>query len=569
MSVPNTDAFNHNVVGNDGVKPSWNPEGLWKIWAMHEIYRGEAGGYDTGGLTKPLWVANVLDYVEDVRTHETFQVSALPLDTLVPVLDPISRNAQSLTQRDILTIRGPGYGSADHKISIDDTVFPYRLDVSPFAMIRTVEARYAKIISGSIFGPHRVIGFMMTSVGDLIDDKIPLDLIADVNGVTNYHIKNVQVCYTNEKFKDGDVLTVVLYSAAGHALSENQLVVINTNFMRDGTAPREYIKTVYIESPYLSTSDPYELQLPLNWNNSSLNMIGVVEYQSGRKVRLPLDGRKFYLEGLQQLLSAIPGHNHNLMLKYALERDENTVHSVSSFSNTIAQPYRVKQIKINNSYTAKLYAFPRWDASIEGYRLTFFLVNLDRNQFVDVTPHVKYVSGTPLFDGHSYGVTQRLQVSLNLRDIFTTYKPFVHTQAFEVSLYGTPTTYRSPWTVRQSASDPTPYGSELLAEKSADGSTIRIDSGIDNYADWYDRLFKASNPLLSDGGNPSSYPAPTHFDIHIGKQVSTFPLSAWNLDLVVNGVLKNFINIDVVWKHVTPVSVMVVSVSSMILQPQE
>ena len=69
MSVPNTDAFNHNVVGNDGVKPSWNPEGLWKIWAMHEIYRGEAGGYDTGGLTKPLWVANVLDYVEEVRTH--------------------------------------------------------------------------------------------------------------------------------------------------------------------------------------------------------------------------------------------------------------------------------------------------------------------------------------------------------------------------------------------------------------------------------------------------------------------------------------------------------------------
>ena len=564
-----TDAFNHNVVGNDGVKPSWNPEGLWKIWAMHEIYLGEAGGYDAGGIIKPLWVPNVLNYVENVYTHETFQVTALPLDTLIPVLEPIVRNAQSLTQRDILTIRGPGYGSADHKISIDDTVFPYRLDVSPFAEIRTVEARYAKIISGSIFGPHRVIGFMLSSTGDLVDDKIPLDLIADVNGVTNYHIKNVQVCYTNETIKNGDVLTVVLYSAAGHALSENQLVVVNTNFMRDGTAPREYIKTVYIESPYLSTSDPFELQLPLNWNNSSLNMIGVVEYQSGRKVRLPIDGRKFYLEGLQQLLSAIPGHRHNLMLKYALERDENTIHSVSSFSNTIAQPYSVRQVKINNSYTIKLYAFPTWDASIAGYRLKFFLVNLDRNQFVNVTPHVRFVSGTPLFDGHSFGVTQRLQVSLNLRDVFTTFKPFVHTQAFEISLYGSPLTYRSPWTVRQSGSDPSAFGVDLHAVKSVDARTIRIDSNITDYDDWYARMFGSSNPLLSDAGNPLSYPEPTHFVVINGSQVAQFPITDWNKDLTILGTLTNYSNIDILWKHVNAITEMIISVSSLILQPHE
>lgn len=562
-----TDAFNHNVKGKDGVKPSWNPEGKWTTHGSHELYMGENGGRENGTVIVPLYVGNVLDYVENITTHELFQITALNLETLVPTLEPIVRVTKTLSTKDVLSAMGPGLGSSDHKITIDDTVFPYRLDVSPFIEIKSVEAHHAKIISGSTFGAHRIVGFLMTTTGELIDDNIPLDLIADVEGVVNYHIKNVRVCYTNEKFKNGDVLTVALYSSAGHLLSESQLVVVNSNFMRDSNAPRDYIKSVYIESPFLSPSNPFELEVPLGWNNSSINMIGIVEYQNGRKVPLPIDGRKFILEGLDQHLSSIAGHGYNLMLKYKLERGENTTHSLSGFSDHIPQPYRVRTINVNNSYTVKLAAFPVWDEITNSYRLRYFLTNLDRNQLLDVTSSVKPVAGSTPFNGYNFGSTQRLQVSLNLRDVFQTYKAYVHTQVMEVTLYGTPHDFTSPWTVKQSTMEPYPFGGNCYAKKVYEPLGLSLKADFTTKEAWLDAMFHRSYPLLSDSNNPGSHPTPTHFDVRIGSRSTQFPIDSWDKELVVIGALNNYASVDVIWKHKSVIEELVISVTSLIIQP--
>lgn len=562
-----SDSISHNVVGRDGVKPSWNPEANWKIWGLHEIFRGEEGSRELSGARIPLWVPNVLDYVENIYTHETFQVTELPQNTLVAKLEPIVRNANSLSEKDILSAMGPGLGASDHKIMIDDTVYPYRMDVSPFMEIRAVEAKYAKIVRGSTLGDHRVVGFIMGGNGQLIDDKIPLDLIRDVSGVVNYHQKNVRVCFTNEVLKNGDVLTVCLYSSSGNLLSENQLTVVLSNFMRDGNAPREYITGIQLESPYLSTSDPNELQLPLNWNNSSMNMVGVVNYQSGRKVRLPLDNDKFYLEGLHQHLSAIPGHPFNLTLKYALGPKENTVHDMSSFSKTIARNYRVRQVKVNNSYTVKIYAFPYWDQASSGYKLRFFIANLDRSIFMDVTGFVKFVAGTPVFNGQSFGTTQNLQVSLNLRDVFTTYKPFVHTQVIKVSLYGTPQDYRSPFLVQQANNELESFGTDIHAKRTIDGRSFTITSGFTTKEEWLEAMFHRSYPLTADSLNPTNYPTPTHMDIKIGNTTYTRLVDEWQDEFTIPGdILTTFPSVTVIWKQVNPSDTLVISGSQMILQ---
>lgn len=562
------DEINHpNVVGNDNVRPVWYPDGRWQTLALHQTWMGENGGRELNGVIVPLWVARVNDYVENVFTHETFQVTALD-ERFVPTLVPIVRNANTLTQKDILTTLGPGFGSADHKITIDTSVYPHRLDVSPFVRINAVEAKYAKIVRGSVFGEHQVIGFLMSPSGQLTNDKIPLDLIQEVAGVTNYQVKNIQTCYTNIKVLDGEPLGVALYSAAGNFLSESQLVAVNSGFMRDGTAPRDYIESVYIESPYLSPDNPFELHLPLNWNNTSLNMIGVVQYQSGRKVKLPIDERKFKLEGMNQLLSSIAGQTCDMVLKYALDRSENTVHSVNAFSNSIPQPYRCLVTKANNSYSVKLYAFPVWDTvSNNGYKLRFYLMNLDRDQFVEVTSAVKYVVGTPLFDGHLYGLTQRLQVSLNLRDVLTTYKPFVHTQAFEVSLYGTPDEFDAPWTVRQTNLDAKPYGTGLFAKRSVDGLTTDITCGYTKKEDWLERLFAESYPLLTDPRNESSHPTPSHFAVRAPNGSYTeFSVEEWNLKLALPGGTPVHTSLDVIWKYKNAGSEMLISTSSLIVQ---
>lgn len=568
--TPN-DAANHNVFGTDGVRPIWYPQGMWRTLAMHEVYLGKEGSRTIDGEVIPLYVANVLDYIEDVRTHITYQVVELPKtgpNALVPVYEPVVRNAGVLTSKDILVALGPGYGSADHKITIDDTVYPYRLDVSPFVCIRSVEAHYAKIIEGSTYtGNYKTVGFMLSSTGKLEDDKIPLDLIADVNGVTNYHIKNVRVSFCNTTYKNGDVLTLALYTKAGHLLSEHQLVVTNSNFMRDGTAPREYIKTVYMESPYLSETNPFELHIPMGWNNNSLNMMGVIEYKSGRKVKMPIDGNKFKLEGLQQVISTIAGHEYNLMLKYVLDVTENTVHDVSGWGKFIAQPYRVRVVKANNSYTVKLYAYPYWDAATVGYKLRFFVVNLDRNQFLDVTPVVKFVAGTPVFDGTKLGSVQQLRVSVNLKDIFSTYKPFIHTQLIDITLYGTPGDFEAPWTVKQSTDqDPTTYGNGLFAKKSPDSKSINISNGL-SFDEWKLRMFDQTYPLLSDTSNVKSYPEATDFEIRNGTSRSEYHIEKWNENLPIKGQIKVHNNIEVIWKHKTPTEEMILSVSSFIIQP--
>lgn len=561
-----SDSINHpNVIGNDGVRPAWHPDGGWRILALHQTWLGENGGIDIGGQIVPLYVARVNDYLENVFTHETFQVKSLD-ERFVPTYEPIVRNANSLSQKDMLTALGTSFGVSDHKITIDTSVYPHRLDVSPFLHILSVEARYAKIVQGSIRGDHRVVGFLQSPSGALVDDKIPLDLVKEVSGgVTNYQVKTVQVCYTNIKVKNGDTLGVALYSAAGNFLSETQLVVVDSGFMRDGTAPQDFIDSVYIESPYLSPDNPFELQLPLNWNNSSLNMVGVVSYQSGKKVRLPIDNNKFKLEGMNQLLSSIPGQRCDMTLRYALDRSENTLCQMSAFSNSIPRPYRCIVTKANNSYSVKLYIFPVWDKVTSSYRLKYYIFNLERNLFTEVTSSVRHVTGTPMFDGNLTGATQRLQVSLNLRDVVGTFKPFVHTQAFEVSLYGTPDEFEAPWTVRQTNLDPKPFGTGLFAKRSFDTTTLNISCGIKDFDEWKRRLIKESYPLLSDPRDVDSYPEPTHFTIMDASGFQReFHVEEWDQDLSF-GTAKEKESINILWTYKNVGQELHVSMSSLIV----
>lgn len=566
------DEFNHDVVGKDGIKPSYNPEGRWNPGiALHELYQGENGGRDDGtGKKVPLYVGNVRDYVTDVYNHVDYYIKALNLETLVPELELRRQSGNILTPVDILTARGPSFGAADCKITIDTSVFPHRLDTSPFLEINSVEASYAKIIKGPLNGAHRVVGFMATTAGQLVDDVIPLDLIRAVaDGVTNYHQKNVRVCYCNEKFSNGDILNVVLYSSGGKALSENQLVVVDSSFVRDGNAPREYIKAVYVESPYLSPSNPFVLEVPVGWTNSSINMIGVIEYQNGRKVKLPLDDKKFYLEGLNQLLSSIAGQTMSWVLKYRLDPGEQSMQNALSVTGVVPQVYRVKVVKPNNSYNVKIYAFPVWNATVNGYRLRYFLVNLERNMLQDVTAAIRVVDGTAAFDGFSYGFTQRIQVALNLQDVSSTYKPFVFTQILEVTLYGTPGERRDPWIVKQSHQDTASIGKDIWAQKSTDGRTFSVKGRFTTKEDWLQALFHNGFPLLSDPNIPKSYPLPTHFMVGYGGKYEEYAIDEWDKDLVFPSTFETHRNLELVWKHKTATEDLIISVTSILIQMPE
>lgn len=514
-----SDSENHNVVGSDGIQPVYQPKELFRIWDIDVLYTGQQGS--------GRYVPKQNDWAVVTTTGSRWRVISVDPVTLIPTLEPFGDSINmALTAEDLLFAQAPGWPSEAYRIYLDSTIFPYRLDVDTFVTIRQVNAAYVKIIHGPLHGPHEVISKIYDASGNFVTENVPLSLTALEAGWTNYSWKCVDTCFTNKKFKDGDVLTVVVYSQDGHMLSFTNLAVVNSNFMRDLNAPRRVIKNIYARSPFLSETDPQRLLIPLNWNKSSMNVEGVVQYNDGSEVALPIDGRKFQLGGWQQILSSIPGQEFDLVLRYMMDGNESAAPEVIAHNNSIPYVMRGEVVQANNSYTIKLYPYPIWNFSTSAYSLKWFLINLDRQFVRDVTAYVRAAANTQVFNGALFGVVQRLQVSLNIRDIVGTYKPFVHTQVSEITLYGTPHNYPTPWVVLGSLTDNIPYGGNLRADKES-AKSLSVHNNIEKYEDWLQRMYLNLFPLSETPEYTSSVIRPTHFIIKYKNQELTIPVENW------------------------------------------
>ena len=104
-----TDATNHSVVGTDGIVPSYNPEGLWKTWAVNEIYLGEEG--------EKRYVPKINDHVIDPVKNIRWLVTELNQLTLIPTLEPLGNyNSIGLSSTDLLFATGPGWPSQNYRV---------------------------------------------------------------------------------------------------------------------------------------------------------------------------------------------------------------------------------------------------------------------------------------------------------------------------------------------------------------------------------------------------------------------------------------------------------------------
>lgn len=518
-SLDDSDSEQHNVIGSDGWQPVYRPKDLWKTWSVHEIYTGQAG--------KNRYVPKVLDHVVEPTTNQRWYVKTLDQLTLIPELVALGNsNNMSLSSQDLLFAVAPGWPSQAYRIYCDDTVFPYRMDVDGYLSIRAVQAAYAKVIHGSIYGEHEVVSKIYDAGGNFVTDRVPLQLVALEAGWTNYHIKTTETFYTNKKWQNGDVLSVVVYSQGGHVLGITPLSVINSNHLRDLNAPTKYITHISMDSPFVSETDPTRLELPLNWNKSSMNVMGVVHYSDGRSVKLPIDGNKFEMN-ISRLLSSIPGHEFDTTLRYLMDPTEAASPEVSAFNNGINQPIRVVITEANNSYTVKLYPVLRWNPNTSVYRLEWYLVNLDRQWVRDVTTYVQFAANQPVFNGGLYGAVQRVQVSLNLRSVMGTFKPYIHTQIVDITLYGSPVDYPTPFVYKASHMDSNTYGAHLWADRLGQKS-LSIQATRPDQEAWLDELYGNLEPIAEIFEDESLRVRPTHVRVKYKTQEVDVPISEWN-----------------------------------------
>lgn len=555
-----TDATNHSVVGTDGIVPSYNPEGLWKTWEINEIY--------TGTLGHKRYVPKVNDHVIEPVTNTRYLVKEIDQVTLIAKLEPLgNNNSLAMSSTDLLFATGPGWPSQNYRIFFDDTVFPYRLDVHSFCQIRSVKAAYAKIILGPLYGPHQVISKVYDAGGNFVSDRVELDLLAVEPGWQNYHIKTIRSFNCTQKLVNGETLTVVLYSQDGHMVGNTVLTVVESNFMRDAHAPQRYITHISLKSPFLSESNPTLLELPLNWNTAAMNLTGVVHHSDGRTVELPVDGRKFSMRGLDQLLSSIAGQEMDMVLHYKMDDDETTTNEVSSHNNGINLPIRVNVVNANYSYTVKLYAYPYWNNSSKSYSLKWYMLNLERNLFREVTQHVRFSTTTGVFDGFKFNAIQRLQVLVNLRDLFPTYRPFVHTQIVEITLYGDPNDYPAPWLVKQVGSDALPYGADLCA-RLVNNTTLKLDNGLSS-DEWLRRVYKQTYPLTEYPEDLDSVIQPTHFQIHHNSQMAEYPIEMFNQEVSLQTVFRRWDTVEILFLRRISSGDLYCSMAAMVIQLED
>jgi len=544
--------------GNDGKTPIYEPNGRWTIFALAQMWTGNEG--------EGRYVPKVNDYVINYDTNECWRVAALNPTTLVPTLvkiKPISGSEPS--EIDMLLGVGPGPQSQSMRAYLNDRVNPHTLTVDQKLSYKSSDIRHVKIYRGSqLDGTFRVVGLMYDQSGQLLGDEIQVKLAEKENGEV-HAVWFIPSAFTREAMPNGEPLTIIAYGDNGIVVARDVVLVENTGYLPAQTQDTEYITDITLESPWLSTSDPTLIQFPMNVPYNSLNMIGVVHYNGGRTRRLPVDGTRFRMDGFTGYMSSQSGQQIDLVLQYALSSDEAAVNSSLGPNFVKSKSFRALTTKAEGQYTPKLYPVPKWIDAVNGYRLEWWCLNLDRNLFQNVTPYVRFNTNSPAFNPTGYGILQRLNVQINAKDINAGFKSVLHAQTVEVALLAQGTEETTNWTIGFNPNQNPHYGVNIAAISTlleVDLWKVKIDQGKVTLDAWLDAVYWPTKPLYNPQKETAA-PLPDWFALVVNGFETAFPISQWKSDLTVNRGVVHGDTILVKFFKRTPETDIILSVAPM------
>jgi hypothetical protein len=516
--------------GTDGGVPilgSSVNNGLFMVWSLYEIYQGAAG--------TNMYIPSVNDYVVDNEgANDWYRVSAVAPTTYIPTLVPLTTAPNAvMTSGDLLQGVGPGTQADTFRVYLDQSVIPFNLSVDQALYFPGPDVANIKIFTGSDFtNNNNCISALYNQSGALLSQAIPTVPVTVTypDGSTGT-AQTIPVCYTNVALPDGTPVTCIAYSATGSVVSKRQLLIENTAFIRSADTAVKYITGIQLECPFLSQTNPDLIQFPVNVLTSGLNLMGVVNYSDGSTATLPVDGTKFQILGFDSFVSTIVGQQFNVILKYNLSTDE-AVYGASSVNNQmfITQTYTAETINSDGAYTLMLYAFPVWINAVSGYRLEWFLYDLDRSEWWDVTSLVTFSPTSPAFQPLTYGILQNITAELQLNNVDNSFTDYIFTQTIGITLLQ-PGTGSNPWQVQFSPGQQPPFGpgnAAAIQEIQANQWTINLASGYATQAAWLRGMYYNTDPL-TDPAQEASLPAPNYFAIQMpdGSEIEC-PLSQWN-----------------------------------------
>ena len=539
--MPNT------VIGLDGHTPIYDPNRRFTQWSIEEIYQGN--------VAENKYVPKVGDLVYDVgsNTYLVYRVAYVnPLNLLSTLVEvKIGNVVSTFTNQDLLVGISAVTGSDLYRAYLDTSVLPYVMAVDARLRVPGTMVKRAKVFKGVDTVNNPVcISRVYDVTGNLISDTI--DLVSyDVQTA----FSTIPVFNTNESLPDGEVITIVLYDDLGNVISKRQLMVENTGFTPRPENAVKYVTSIAIESPFLSLTNDKQIDYPINAPITSLSLYGVVTYSDGTKIKLPVDGTKFRVFGLEQYISTIVGHKHDLVLAYTLSENEKAYNIVSSDSSVITKAYSIVTVKPNHAYSVKVFTYPRFVSEEFGYKLHFYMLNLDRDLMIDITDKVTINENSGVYDPKGYGHLQRRVISVNLKNVSENFRHYIHTQVVDIVLREAPNLDRDSFTVAHESGGAT-YINGITTSDSPDvivgeydlsrstgsgiqaviqvpsNDKVKLDCKDTNIDAWLNRVYYTTYPLL-DRYLETKAPVPSHFVIVYGNIEKEFPITAWNevLDL--------------------------------------
>lgn len=507
----------------------------WEFWNRKDIVQLP------GQVNK--WVPNVGDLVWD-RDNGFFTVEDVEQGTHVPTLKEWTPPTRTDTdgEENILVGVGPGYSSESYRLFLDTSVTPHTL--APDSRLHyygSMVSSYKVFLGSDISSEFGVIiSAFYNSSNDYLGPNVPMEVV-EIPGAVQQVIKAPMVGFTSEELADGERCTLVAYNDLGGVVSIAQLLIQNTRAIRQADTSKKYVSGIEISSPFISSADPKVIEFPLNVTVESLPMIGVINYRGSSSVQRGIDNSSMFLFGLEDYIATEVGQEFPMTLAYELAEDEISYALTPTANRRITENYIARTTAADGAYECRLFVYPVWQNAAAGYRLEFWLYNLDRQRFYNVTSLVELGVNSPAFRPTTYGTLQTLTYAVNLNKVDGRFAPFRFVTSFQVALLNSGENKGANWEVYTRPNTDTAYGRSLKADLEyiqTNAWDLRLQNGANTKEAWLRTMYEAAEPLINPEReiNP---PTPTHFVLHFLHNKYEFSVEQWNAKLRVNNDLSD------------------------------
>lgn len=506
--------------------PLYDPQRGWRTHHINEIYTGPTGSGEI--------VPNVNDLVFAQQERRYKIVADVDTSTYLSRLvdydftDP----EDTLNTGDILLGVNSGSISESFRCYIDTSVTPFTL--TPAAVLHAYGSgvsHYKVFLGKNISNSGIVISAYFDQNGQYVSENIPMELAQNV--AANQAVKAYRPGWCNRELSDGEVVTLVTYNDLNDVCDHKTLLVKNSRYVRPTNVSTRSITQIGIRSPFLSPTEDNTLVVPINVPVESLAVMGVLKYNDGSTREIPIDGNKMSLLGLDGYVATILNQRMPLVLTYKLGPTEATEISQNGQSAHISESFWIRTSEVQGSYSVKLFVSPYWVDAVTGWKLDYFLYNLDRGEYYYATPQIEPAVNSRPFDPLLYGVTQRLTVSVDLKRVDERLVQYRHAQTFDIALMGNGVDDRTPWIINYDPGQQPSYGTNLkcrMTFNQINDWTANITCGATSLQEWLDRLYYSTLPLY-DSRVEIRAPQPTHFILEINGLRNEYSINNWNQPL--------------------------------------